>query len=93
MIGNVDVSRSSFRNSYKKLPREIQDLVDNAIIDLIRSPIPVRYRFEKLAGYKNPGIYTIHITSNHSHKLSFELDGTTAILRKVATHKEIDKSA
>jgi hypothetical protein len=54
--------------------------------------LPGRLRFEKLSGYKNPAIYTIHVTANHSHKVSFALLGTTAILRKIGTHKEIDRA-
>lgn len=55
-------------------------------------PPPARLRFEKLTGYKNPSIYTIHVTRNHSHKLSFELVGNVAVLRKIGTHKEIDRA-
>lgn len=40
----------------------------------------------------NPSIFTIHATRNHSHKISFEIEGDVAIMRKIGTHKEIDRS-
>lgn len=79
--------KDSFKSDFKKLPPEIQQHVIRAIQGLVRDPIPARLRFEKQGGY-----YTIHVTSNHSHKLSFELDGDLARLRRVGTHKEIDRA-
>lgn len=91
-IAKVDMGRTSFARALRALPREIQGPALGAITDLTQTPIPARLRFEKRSGYKRPDIYTIHITRNHSHKLSFELSGDTAILRKIGTHKEIDRS-
>lgn len=91
-IGKVDAGRASFVASFKRLPPSIREEAAHAIADLCRDPLPRRLRFEKLVGYKNPSIYTVHVTGNHSHKLSFELAGDTAILRRVGTHKEIDRA-
>lgn len=43
-------------------------------------------------GYRNPNIYTIHVTPNHSHKASFELRDDVAVFRQVGTHKELDRA-
>lgn len=91
IIQKTDATRDSFANSFKQLRPEIKQEAVCAIADILRQPMPARLRFEKLSGYRNPSIYTIHITRNHSHKLSFEIQGTTAILRKIGTHKEIDR--
>lgn len=85
-------SRPSFSRSVKKLSPNLQVEVRKAVEDLLQSPIPTRRRIEKLGGYHSPPIYTIHVTNNHSHKLSFEMSGSTAILRRVDTHKRIDKA-
>ncbi|MDP2827068.1 MAG: hypothetical protein Q8O37_00525 [Sulfuricellaceae bacterium] len=77
-----------FKALLSKLPAEIREAARQAIKDLTLDPYPKKYRLEK----QTSEIYTIHVTRNHSHKLSFELAGDTAILRKIGTHKEIDRS-
>lgn len=72
----------------RKLPREIQEAARVALKELVKDPYPKKYRLEK----QTPEAWTIHVTANHTHKLSFELDGDTAILRKIGTHKEIDRA-
>lgn len=91
-VSKVDATRASFTAGFRRLPREIKTEAARAIADLEREPLPARLRFEKLSSYQAPAIYTVHVTSNHSHKLSFELIGDTAILRKIGTHKEIDRA-
>jgi hypothetical protein len=80
-----------FKREYKKLSPDIQSHVDSALADLLKNPIPKSRRFEKLKGFHNPCIYTIHATPNHSHKISFELKGSRATLRHISTHKLIDR--
>ena len=89
-ISKIDPSRKSFERSFKKLPKNIQEKVGEALKGLLLDPIPKKWNFEKLNGHKNPNIYTIHVTPNHSHKLSFEVVDETAVLRIVGTHKKID---
>lgn len=91
-IERLDMSQPGFARSLKSLPEDLQEEALQALKQLLGAPLPKRLRFEKLSGYKNPSIYTIHITRNHSHKVSFEIVGTTAILRKAGTHKEIDRA-
>lgn len=92
IITAIDSGRSSFKNSVKKLAPEIKEGLIQALKDLRADPQPARLRLEKLSGYRRPDIYTIHITTNHSHKASFELDGSIAVMRRVGTHKEIDRT-
>lgn len=91
-IEDVDLSSPRFINSFKSLPPDIKAQAAKAIADLVRDPVPGRLRFEKLSGLANPAVYTIHVTRNHSHKASFELVGTAARMRRVGTHKEIDRA-
>lgn len=80
-----------FHREYDKLTIELRDLVDSKLQDLAREIRPPGLRFEKLSGYADPDIYTIHVTGNY--KVSFEIiDGKTAFLRRVADHNEIDRS-
>lgn len=91
-ITAVDRTRPSFVRSFSSLPDEIAALAIIAIIDLLKDPAPARLRLHKLGGFKNPKVFTIDITSNHSHKISLEIEGNIAILRKAGTHKEIDRA-
>lgn len=91
-ISAIDTGRKSFQNSYKALSEDVKIAFKEAYRLLLQDPQPKKLRLEKLSGYKRPGIYTIHITANHSHKLSFELIGTVAELRRIGTHKEIDRT-
>lgn len=92
--GGVDITQlvftKGFERQYKKLPPEIKKLIPDKLNDLKNTPRPAGLRFEKLKGYSNPNIYTIHITGNY--KLSFEIDGNTAFLRCVGNHNEIDRN-
>lgn len=81
----------SFKRDLKKLSPEILDAAKQAMKLLLSEPQPAKLRLEKLKGYKRPDIYSIHITANHSHKMSFEIRGTQAIMRRVTTHREIDR--
>ncbi|MGB4061874.1 MAG: hypothetical protein WBK26_16845 [Burkholderiaceae bacterium] len=69
-----------------------QDAVKNCLIDLEKDPVPTGRRMHPVtpAGAK-PKIYTVDVFPNKSYKISFQLDGGLLILRRVATHKQIDR--
>lgn len=93
--GGLQITGISFKDKFKqdlkKLPLNLQDKVKDIIKQLWMHPHPKSLRFEKLKGIKNPSVFTVHLTSNHSHKISLELDGSKAILRRIGTHKLIDR--
>jgi mRNA-degrading endonuclease RelE of RelBE toxin-antitoxin system len=79
-----------YKRRYKKLTKDMQTRVKQKLKDLQANPRPPGLGFEKLKGYQDPDVYTIHITGNY--KLSFELDGGIALLRRVGTHDQIDRA-
>jgi mRNA-degrading endonuclease RelE of RelBE toxin-antitoxin system len=81
---------SRFKKEYKKLSNEMQGQVNATIDLLVVKNRPAGIRFEKLKGYANPNIFTVHVTGNY--KLSFEINGSTAFLRRVGNHNEIDRA-
>ena len=91
-ITDFDLSSESFKNDFRGLPGQVKDHFKERYKLLLQRPQPKKLRLEKLGGYSKPGIYTIHITPNHSHKLSFELIGSTAKFRRIGTHKLIDRT-
>ncbi len=82
-----------FQRDFKKLPPEIRDEVEECLKDLGSDPIPVSRRAHSVSpkGHK-PTIFSLDVTSNKSHKLTFHLEGDTAVLRRVGTHKQIDRT-
>jgi mRNA-degrading endonuclease RelE of RelBE toxin-antitoxin system len=79
-----------FKKDYRKLSADLQHKTTQKLAGLLKNPRPPGLTFEKLKGYTRPDIYTIHVTGNY--KVSFLVDGTTAILRRVADHNEIDRA-
>lgn len=90
-IKQLDLGSAGFKRSVQRLSPEIRAQLQQALKDLKSDPQPGRLKLEKLKGYKNPFIYTIHFTGNNSHKLSFELKGDVAVMRRAGTHKQIDR--
>lgn len=79
-----------FHRDYDKLTIAQRDQVDQKLQDLTKSPLPPGLAFEKLKGYSSPDIYTIHVTGNY--KISMEIEGSNAFLRRVADHNEVDRA-
>ena len=79
-----------FEKDFSKLDLQMQNLALAKLKALLLHPFPPGLRFEKLKGYKRPDIYTIHVTGNY--KISFEIDGTTATLRRIGPHDFIDRA-
>lgn len=81
-----------FEKDFKALPVDLQAATRDAIHDLFKSPIPASRRLHRLRGFKNPKIFTIDVLTNHSYKISLEISGEVANLRRVASHKVIDSA-
>ena len=86
---------AAFQRDYQRLALNIQEEVNSCVLDLeMRDPLPNSRRPHSVTprGIK-PTIFTVDVTSNKAYKLSFHLGGEVAILRRVATHRQIDRSA
>lgn len=83
-----------FAKDYKRLPVDIRRLVDDCINDLALDPIPNSRRPHSISpAGRRPQVFSLDVTTNKAYKLSFELDGNCAVLRRVGTHREIDRLA
>lgn len=79
-----------FHKDYDRLTIDLRDIVDQKLQDLTKNPRPPGLGFEKLKGYSNPDIYTVHVTGNY--KVSMDIESSKARLRRVGTHDEIDRA-
>ncbi|HYE70811.1 MAG TPA: hypothetical protein VD932_04730 [Aquabacterium sp.] len=79
-----------FKRDYKRLDAGLQAMVDDILRnDFMPWPRHCR-RHHTLSGYR-PTVHVIDVTSNHSHQITFNLDGTVARLLRVGTHKQISR--
>lgn len=78
-----------FDRDFKSLPTDVKPEVEKALRDLLSDPVPSRRRLHRLHGHRPP-IYVIDVFSNHSWQITFRLDGSEAILLRVARHSTID---
>lgn len=83
--------KRTFEKDLKKAPPDVQKAVATALEDLMKNPQPAKLRFHSLTGCFDPKILKIDVFSNRSWQITFEMDGTTAILRRLARHKTIDR--
>lgn len=91
-VTGVDLSRTTFQNDMKKLPPRIKAEAASRIAKLIVCPIPDAWRFHRLNGYK-PNIYTIDVWPQKAYKASFNIINGIAVMRRVGTHKAINRNA
>lgn len=83
-----------FERDYRGLQVDLQRAVDECIFDLESDPIPSSRRPHSVTPRgTRPNVLTVDVTANKSHKLSFHIEGRVAVLRRVGTHKQIDRGA
>lgn len=74
-----------FEKALSKLDKRIKEAVKEAIEDIQKSPVPPGRRLHKMSGYDN--VWEVRATS--SFRLTFELQGSTAIFRNVGSHDHL----
>lgn len=80
-----------FDAELKSAPREVQLAASEVLKLLMQTPPPQRLRVHALKGYGKPTLFKVDVFTNHSWQLTFELVGSTAVLRRLAQHKTIDR--
>lgn len=84
----------AFKKDFARLSPDIQKLAKDCIADILKDPIPGARRAHNITPRgKKPTIYSVDVTPNKAYKLSFHLDGELAVLRRVGTHRAIDRQA
>ncbi len=76
--------KERFKKAYKKLDPRIQEEVNETLKDLQKSPTPRGRRVKKMHGHYNPEIWEVRVNDNF--RITFELNGDTAVLRNVGSH-------
>lgn len=89
VVINTITPSKRFKRDYKKLSPQLQSKVDDKLSQLLKPGQVNGISFEKLKGYSNPDIFTIHVTGNY--KISMLIGGGEVKLRRVGTHNKIDR--
>lgn len=80
-----------FKRDFKRLDAALQRRIE-AILQDDLMPWPGRgsLRHHTLSGFR-PTVHVIDVAGNHSHQITFVLNGGVAKLLRVASHVEIDR--
>lgn len=71
---------------------ELYQAAKDALELLRKNPQARSLRVHALKGYGKPTIFKMDVYTNHSWQITFEMLGTKAVLRRLATHKDIDRN-
>lgn len=81
-----------FRADFRSAPTEVQQAATSALKQLQGNPHAKSLRLHPLKGMPKPTIWKIDVLANHAWQITFELNGTVAELKRLDTHKAIDRS-
>lgn len=80
-----------FKAEFQALAPDVRKACIEALNTLQNNPQAKSLRLHTLKGMPKPTIWKIDVYVNHSWQVTFELSGTTAELKRISTHKAIDR--
>jgi hypothetical protein len=80
-----------FRSELRGLPPDVARATKDALELLQHNPRAKSLRLHPLTGLPKPTVRKIDLFANHAWQVTFELNGTTAELKRIGTHKSIDR--
>lgn len=81
----------TFKRDYRKAPVSVQAQAREILGKLEATPSAQSLRLHPLNSYR-PTIYKIDVFTNRSWQISFNLEGTEVTLRRLSTHKAMDRN-
>lgn len=95
MSAGVTVSEikysARFRADFRSAPPSVQQAVAAALKLLQVNPGAKSLRLHPLKGMPKPTVWKIDVYANHAWQITFELNGAVAELKRLGTHKTIDR--
>lgn len=79
-----------FRRELASAPPEVREALRAILIKATDNAQAGALRFHALHGYR-PKVFKFDVMPNQAWQVSFELDGSTAVLMRLCTHKEMDR--
>lgn len=84
-------STEQFRREVRDAPPDVQGELKLVLQLLLANSAAGRLRVHPLSGYAKPTIFKADVFTNRAWQITFEMNGTTAVLRRLATHKQLDR--
>ncbi len=81
-----------FAAELRGAPPDVQRRVKEILDTLAKNPDARSLRLHALRGYGKPQLFKVDVFSNHSWQITLEVEGGLAILRRLATHRELDRN-
>lgn len=81
-----------FQADLSSLSVDVVRAAKDALKLLQTNPRARSLRLHTLTGMPKPTIWKIDIYANHAWQITFELNGTVAELKRIGTHKTIDRN-
>lgn len=80
-----------FERDLKRAPADVQADAQVALNELLANSAAGALRLHSLKGYPKPTIFKIDLRADHSWQITFEVDGETAVLLRLGTHRQLDR--
>ncbi|OJU91381.1 MAG: hypothetical protein BGO13_13140 [Burkholderiales bacterium 66-5] len=80
-----------FVSDLRSAPIEVQQAAQEALRLLQTNPSAKSLRLHPLKGMPKPTVWKIDVFVSHAWQITFELNGTVAELKRLGTHKTIDR--
>lgn len=80
-----------FKAELIALPPDIVRAAKEALQLLQKNPNARSLRLHTLTGMPKPTVWKIDVFPNRSWQITFELNGTVAELKRIGTHRQIDR--
>jgi len=80
-----------FGRDLQDAPADIQAAALKALNRLRENPAARSLRLHSLSGYPKPMLWKIDVFANHSWQITFELEGDAAVLKRLGTHRDVDR--
>jgi hypothetical protein len=82
---------AKFDADVKSAPADVTKRLGGVLTKMLENSRAGVLRLHRLSDYKPP-IFVLDVFPNHSWQVTMHLDGTTAVLLRLATHKTIDRA-
>lgn len=83
---------AKFEKELRHCPADVQQAAKEALERLLQNANSGFLRLHRLHGYPRPALYKIDVMANKSWQISLEIDGTIAVLLRICTHAQMDRS-
>ncbi len=82
---------ASYQQDIQAAPADVKKAVAGVLQKLLANSNSGSLRCHTLSGYGKPSLFSVDVFANHSWKMTFTMDGAIAELRRLGTHKVIDR--